>query len=125
MQILNFSHPLTTEQMATLVTLMGDQKISGVKEVRCQVDQTESLHPQARKLVDSVGWSPHQWQSTPFILVPPGMAPVALAVCANVHGRCGYWPTILRLRPEGQPPKFVPAELVGLDQLRDAGRMDR
>jgi hypothetical protein len=46
---------------------------------------------------------------------------------AELHGRMGYFPPILRLRPvEGAiPPRFEVAEIINLQALRDAARKER
>jgi len=46
---------------------------------------------------------------------------------AEVHGRTGYFPTIIRLRPVAgvTPPQFEVAELLNLQAVRDAARVRR
>mgnify|MGYP001335350054 CR=1 FL=1 len=50
-----------------------------------------------------------------------------LVLLANLHGRMGYFPPILRMRPvEGAiPPRFELAEVINLQALRDAARKER
>src|SRR5438034_5973581 len=44
---------------------------------------------QTRELIDSVGLSAEEWQTTPLLLNLPSLAPIAAAVLAEAHGRCG------------------------------------
>ena len=46
---------------------------------------------------------------------------------AELHGRLGYFPPVLRLRPvEGAlPPRFEVAEILNLQDVRDAARAKR
>lgn len=48
----------------------------------------------------------------------------APALLAELHGRMGYLPSILRLRPVGgsNPPQFEVAELLNLNEIREQAR---
>ncbi len=50
--------------------------------------------------------------------------PLALALIAELHGRCGYFPPILNIRPApgALPPSYDVAEIVNLQALRDTAR---
>jgi hypothetical protein len=52
---------------------------------------------------------------------------VAVVLLAELHGRMGYFPACLRLRPvEGStPPRFEAAEVVNLQEVRNAARKRR
>src|SRR5438034_9767456 len=79
---------------------------------------------QTRELIDGVGLSAEEWQTTPLLLNLPSLAPIAAAVLAEVHGRCGYFPPVLRLRPVagGVPPRFEVAEVIDLRAVREEAR---
>ncbi len=127
MQIVNFGHPLSADHLAQLAELLAGQTIQQCHEVRTQVDQAAPFAAQARALVETVHWSPRQWQQNRFVIALPGLAPIAAAILAEVHGRCGYFPSILRLAPVGEakPPVFRVAEIVDLAGIRDTARMER
>lgn len=126
MLVINFSHPLSSAALEVLNGLLEGQTVGEVKQLPCQVDHECSFADQAAKLVDAVGWSPNQWQQNKFILIPPGFSAIALAVAAEIHGRTGYFPAILRLKPiPGTPPVFMPGEIVDLASVRDAARQRR
>jgi hypothetical protein len=123
MLILNFSHPLTEQHLEALRTLLGAPSIE-VQTIPCQFDHVRPFQEQARELLDGVGLSAEQWQTTPLLLNLPSLAAIAAVVLAEVHGRAGYWPPILRLRPvaDSVPPRFEVAEVIDLSKVRDAGR---
>lgn len=126
MLVLNFSHPITPAQRAQIESLTGEP----VDEVRGTMPQFDPLQPladQALALVDAVGLSAEAWQTTPLIVNPPGLAPAAMAVLAELHGRTGYFPSILRLRtvPGTTPTRYEVAEIINLQALRDAARRRR
>jgi len=57
----------------------------------------------------------------------PSLNFIAALLLAELHGRMGYFPPILRLRPaEGSvPPRYAVAEILNLQALRDAARLKR
>jgi hypothetical protein len=48
-------------------------------------------------------------------------------VLAELHGRMGYFPPVLRLRPVEQalPPRYELAEVINLQAVRDSARKER
>lgn len=124
--IINFSHPLTDKHLEQIKTLTG-RKIERVIEVNSQVDSQKPLVPQVMELVDRAGLSPAEWQTLPLLINPPSLNFIAVALLAELHGRCGYFPAILRLRPiEGSlPPQYEVAEVLDLQAIRDRARQNR
>jgi len=59
--------------------------------------------------------------------VPPSLNFVAVALLAELHGRCGYFPAHLRMRPvEGSIPRqYKVAEVLDLQAARDEARKRR
>src|SRR4051812_33275533 len=99
MLVLNFTHPLTGEHKAQIEALAG----MGVDEIRTipvQIEQEQMLEPQMRALVDSVHLTSEEWQTRPLLINPPGFAPAAFVLLAELHGRIGHFPVIVRLRPK-------------------------
>jgi hypothetical protein len=123
MIVLNFAHPLTPAQLDQLARQL-DEPVERVIEVPCQVDLAAPLGPQVVALADRCGLSAVEWQSLPLLVNPPSLNFVAVALLAELHGRCGYFPAHLRLRPvEGSVPRrFEVAEVLDLQGLRDAAR---
>lgn len=126
MILLNFSHPLTEEQLAQVETLTG-QKVAEVRGEIAQFDHELPFAEQVRALADRVGLSPEKWQTTPLLVNPPGYAPATAALLAELHGRMGHFPAVLRLRPvEGSTPtRYEVAEVISLNDVRDDARLRR
>src|SRR5690242_10720526 len=120
--LLNFAHPLTAEQHAQIAALLGAP--SEIREVPVHVDRSQPIAEIARELVDAARLTPQEWQTQPLLINPPGLAPLALALIAELHGRCGYFPPIINIRPipGSLPPRYEVAEIVALQALRDAAR---
>lgn len=123
--VLNYSHPLTEAQLATVAEIVGEAP--DVRDLAAQINRARPLAEVACELADAAGLTSQEWQTTPLVLNPPALAPVALALVAEIHGRVGYFPAILHIRPvEGSvPTRFEVAEVVNLQTLRDVARTRR
>jgi len=123
MLLLNFSHPVTDEQSADVARLAG-QVLNRVIDVPTHFDHARSFAEQAAELVDRVGLTATDWGRVPVVANLPSFAPVAAAVLAEIHGRTGHFPTIVRLRPVAgsTPTRYEVAELIDLQAARDAAR---
>ncbi len=126
MILLNFAHPLTPDHLARIEAL-SDQAVERVIEVPSQVDTQQPLVPQVVALADACGLSPAEWQTLPLLVNPPSLNFIAVTLLAELHGRCGYFPAFLRMRPipNATPPRFEPAEMVNLQNVREAARQRR
>lgn len=126
MLLLNFGHPLTDAHLARICELVG-RDIEQVVAVPTHFDHARPFDEQVRELLATVSLTPEQWQTTPLIINPPSLAPITAVLLAEIHGRSGFFPTILRLRPVANtmPPQFEVAELLNLQGVRDAARARR
>ena len=126
MMLLNFSHPLTNEHLAQVETFTG-KNVDRVIEVDCQIDPQQLLVPQVVAMADQCGLSPVDWQTLPILVNPPSLHWVAVALLAEIHGRCGYFPSHLRLRPMrgNVPTGYEVAEVLNLQEVRDRARAKR
>jgi len=126
MILLNFSHPLSPGELARLETLTG-QPIERVVEVKTQIDTQANLVPQVVALADACKLSPEQWQTAPLLVLPPSLNFVAVTLLAELHGRMGYFPAHLRMRPvpDALPPRYEVAEVINLQAVRDEARKKR
>lgn len=126
MILLNYSHPLAPAQLAQAEALAG-KKIARVVEAHSQIDPQQPLAPQVIALAAETGLTPLEWQSEELLINPPSLNFVAVALLAEVHGRCGYFPAMLRMRPvpNSTPPRYEAAEIINLQTLRDAARKRR
>ena len=125
MRVLNFSHPFTAAQRAHIESLAGTT-IDEVRTIAVHIQQTEPLTPQITAIVDSVGLTPEEWQTEQLLINPPGYAPAAFVLLAELHGRMGHFPTLVRLRPqEGPLTDYEVAELLNLQTIREQARQRR
>jgi hypothetical protein len=126
MILLNFSHPLTDDHLAQVEALTG-QEVERVVEVHSQIDAQQPLSPQVVEMVNTCGLSPAEWQTLPLLVNPPALSFSAVALLAELHGRLGYFPAVVRTRPieDSLPPRYEVAEIVNLQALRDAARQKR
>jgi len=126
MLILNFTHPLTEDQRAQIETLAGTS-IEEVRTIAVQINQAETLAPQVAAIVDAVGLSGEEWQTRPLLINPPGFAPAAFVLLAELHGRIGHFPALVRLRPvaDSVPTRYEVVELLNLQTIRDRARYRR
>jgi hypothetical protein len=126
MVILNFSHPLTPEQQRQIEDLAG-QPVERVIAIDARVDLLQPLVPQVVSMVDRVGFSPEEWQTLPILIILPALSYSAGVLLAELHGRMGYFPSIIRIRqvPEAVPPRFEVAEIISLQAVRVAARARR
>ena len=126
MRILNFAHPLTAENLAQIEALTG-VKVEEVKEVPSQIDPQQSLEPQIEALLDGLGLTAGEWQTAPLIINLPALNYSAAVLLAQLHGRMGHFPPVLRLRPAPGSliPRFEVAEILNLQAIRERAREKR
>ena len=125
-KIVNFTHPLTPIIIKQIEQVL-EQQIEDVKNIKTQLNEDKSFDEQIQQLVDEVGFSSDEWQTGKFLVHVPGFAPAASALLAELHGRMGHFPTILRLRAieNTTPRQFELAEIINLQSMRDASREKR
>jgi len=126
MIVLNFSHPLTAEHLAQVEALAGE-KVEEARTIAAQFDVSQPFAGQIQTLVEAAKLSPVEWQTLALVIVPPSLNYAAVAMLAELHGRMGYFPTVLRLRPVAgaTPPRFEVAELINLQEMRERARQAR
>ena len=120
---LNYAHPFTPDQISQIEGLVGTTIIE-VKQIKAQLDQAEPLLPQIVALADAAGLTNEEWSGKPLQINPPSLNFVAVALLAELHGRMGYFPTCLRLRPVvgSTPPRYEVAEVLNLQNVRNEAR---
>lgn len=124
--LVNFHHPLTETQREQARLLMN-VRIDDVIDVPVHFSHDVPFHEQARTCVDRVGLTSHQWQTKDIVVNLPGFSPAAAAILAELHGRMGHFPNVLRLKPchaEGGTTYEV-AEIMNLQEIRDTSRTKR
>ncbi len=126
MILINLSHPLSTEQRQAIERLTG-QATSRLVERMAQFEVDHPFGPQVTALVEGLELSPAEWQQAPLLVILPSLNFAAAAVLAELHGRCGYFPPMVRLRPvpNSLPPRYEVAEVMNLQAMRDKARQKR
>ena len=124
--LLNFAHPITATQRAQIITLTGQVNLR-IWELSLSLDHHAPFAAQIADLLDGLGLSRAAWQSAPLLVNPPGFSPAAAVLIAELHGRLGHFPSILRIRPvaSSNPPQYEVAEILNLQATRDSARARR
>lgn len=126
MILLNFSHPLKESQREQIEKLAG-RAISRVIETPPHFDEQEPFLPQMEALMAGIPLSPTQWQTEPILILLPSLNFIAGLLLAELHGRMGYFPPVVRTRPVSGavPRRYEVAEILDLQATRDAARRRR
>lgn len=94
MLILNFTHPLTDEQRAQIKSKVKTS-VAEVRDIPVRINERKRLGPQIISIVDTVGLTSQEWQTLPLLINPPGYAPAAFVLLAELHGRIGHFPSLI------------------------------
>jgi hypothetical protein len=123
--VLNYAHPLTSEQLAQLTAQVG--ALPDMRDIAVHIDRDHPIAEVARDLADAAGLAPALANRLALIVNPPGLAPLALALIAENHGRSGHFPAIVNIRPiDGSlSTQYEVQEIVNLQKLRDDARTQR
>ncbi|MFN8493512.1 MAG: CRISPR-associated protein Csx15 [Caldilineaceae bacterium] len=126
MILLNFSHPITPDQQQQLEALTG-QTIAETIAVNPQFDEQQPFAPQLQALLTQVRLTPVQWQGEPILVVLPSLNFITALLLAELHGRMGYFPPVVRTRPVANsvPRRYEIAELLDLQTIREKARLQR
>lgn len=126
MIVVNFGHPLSDEQRAQVAAL-AERAIERVIDVPTHFDDKRPFAPQAADLVARAGLTPREWQTLPLVVNLPSYGPIVAVLLAYLHGVCGHFPAVVRLRPASGngPARFDVAEVINLQGLRQRGRETR
>jgi hypothetical protein len=126
MIVINFAHPLTEAQQAQLRELTG-RPLDHIRDVPCHFDNARPYAQQVAERVDAAELSSAEWQQEAILVNPPAFAPAAAILIAELHGRMGYFPALIRIRPAAgsNPTHYEVAEIINLQAVRDQAREKR
>lgn len=126
MILLNFAHPLTDAHLARVAELAG-RPVERVIDAPAHFAHDRPFPAQVHELLARVGFTPAEWQTLPLLVNLPSLAVITGVLLAELHGRCGYFPTVLRSSPTSgtSPVQYEVAELLNLQAIRDVARTTR
>lgn len=126
MLLINFSHPITESQQAQIEALTGSA-IDRVIAAMPQFDEQQPFAPQLERLLAGIDLTPAQWQGEPILVVLPSLNFIAAGLLAELHGRMGYFPPVVRTRPVAGaiPRQYEVAEILDLQGIREIARKQR
>lgn len=126
MKIINFAHPLTNEQLQEIKALTKTE-ITAILDINSQISAEKPLAPQIEKMLDSTGLSSQEWQTSTLLINLPSLNYSAATLLAQLHGRMGYFPPVLRLQPltEKIPLRYAVTEILNLQAIREHARKKR
>jgi hypothetical protein len=126
--IINFSgHPVLPGQQKDIGQMMHWPTPEIINVSLGNVAEDHNFVSTIEKAVEKVALSPEEWQSTPIVVIAAGYSAVWSVVLAELHGRLGYFPDVVRLRPAStvSNEKFEVAEIMNLREIRHNSRDKR
>lgn len=125
MILINFAHPITSNQRAQIESLAGEQ-LSEIYDIAVHFDFQAPFIPQVQQMLDQVGMTSAAWQEKGLLINLPSFNIIAAALLAELHGRLGHFPAVLLVRTAGGPiTQYEVAEIINLQAIRDASRAGR
>jgi transcriptional regulator with XRE-family HTH domain len=120
--LLNFAHSLTVQQRVQIEEL-SKTTIENIVAISTLINEEEPLESQITSLIEAVDQSIPDWHKRDMLINPPGYAPAAFLLLAEIHGRIGHFPTFIRMRPiHSSVTTYEVIELLNLQIIRDAAR---
>ncbi len=105
----------------------GDRTLEqACKAAHVPLEQVRNSLEEAERAPKADGTG-QDWQTAPLLVSLPELSTIAAAVLAELHGRMGYFPPVIRRRRIGGSPRvvFEVAEIVNLQELREEARLRR
>lgn len=126
MNIVNFAHPLSEKQRTQLETLLA-QPIAEVVAATVHFEIEQPFVEQVLTLLDSLPITSERWQTKSWLIVLPSLNYISAILLAELHGRMGHFPTIVRLRPvpNALVTEYEIAEIINLQAIRLSARSRR
>ena len=133
MIVFNFSHKLTEKSEQQLVDLINiyteteNPPQLAVYPLEKQYEEDIPFAKIAKEAVDELSIHAPGWEELPFLIVPPSLNFAAVAILAEIHGRVGHFPSVVRTRKmKGTiSPEYEVVEILNLQEIRDQARPSR
>jgi len=126
--VMNFSgHTVLPGQKKKIEKLMQWTSCDVINVIFGNIPEDHNFATTIIQAVEGTSLSPEEWQTTPLVVIPPGYSAIWSVVLAELHGRLGYFPDVVRLRPapSGSAEKFEVAEILNLGEIRHLSRHKR
>jgi len=124
--VVNFHHLLKPEQIKDMQRLLQWPRIEVIDARLGTVPEKQNFTRYLLNHIESIDLTAEEWQTACLAVIPPGFAPACSVMLAELHGRLGYFPDIVRIRPsESGPEKYVVAEIIALRDIRNQARGKR
>lgn len=126
--VMNFSgHPVLPGQKIAIEGFMHWASSDVINVVLGNIPEDHTFSASITQAIERTGLSPMEWQSTPLVVIPAGYSAIWSVVLTDLHGRLGYFPDVVRLRPapSGSAEKFEVAEIMNLATIRHISRQKR
>lgn len=124
--LINFAYPLTDRQREQIEACLG-APLNMVVDVPVFFKTDEPFAIQMGCLLGELPLSSQDWQSRALLVNLPSQPVIAALLLAEIHGRAGHFPTVLRLRlvEDNLSPIYELAEIVNLEAVRSSARKKR
>lgn len=119
--LVNFGHPVSDRDFSQLERTLGEP-VAEVRQRVLQLDPAAPFTGQVRAAVEDLQLDDTTWQGQRLVVHLPGLAPAAALVLAELHGRIGGFPPVLRMRRDEPYSRYVFAELLDLQGVRERAR---
>lgn len=126
MILLNFSHPLTSMQKQEVAGKVN-QHIDRIINVKTRFDEQQPFRPQLGTLMSQIDLTPKEWREQMIIVILPSLNFIVALLLAELHGRMGYFPPVVRTQPvaDSLPRRYQVTEILDLQSIRDSARRNR
>lgn len=118
--LVNFSGRSITEEQCRQVEKLTGNVVDEIINVEAGLDMNLPFEPQIEKMVWATGLTRSEWESLPLLIHIHALAPAAALLLARLHGLCGGFPDILRMREN--PPgsrNWEVFEILRLQEVRN------
>ena len=122
--IINFSGRALTRELQEAVQHDVGWGNCQVIDARIRtVSEDQTFVENVQHFVTEIPLSEDQWQTAEIVVVPASYAPVWSVVLSALHGRMGYFPDVVHIRPvSGSGRKYEVAGIIQLQQIRNQNR---
>jgi hypothetical protein len=124
MTLLNLAEPLSREDVSTIAAMCG-RKVRKAIDADAAFATSQPMSAQVRALVDKLGLSAREWENSSLVLCLPADPVAAALIVAEIAGRRGRTPTIVRFATDKTTGRREPVETISLHEVRKEARHTR